>query len=48
MVPNMPKADYVIVDEIQDFTQEEIEAMAVLSAKYRNISNLLLTSNYYK
>lgn len=23
-VPNMPKADYVIVDEIQDFTREEI------------------------
>lgn len=24
-VPNMPSADYIIVDEIQDFTQEEIE-----------------------
>ena len=23
-VPNMPKADYIIVDEIQDFTREEI------------------------
>lgn len=29
-------------------TQEEIQAMAVMSAEYRHISNLLLTSNYYK
>ena len=28
--------------------QEEIDAMAELSADYRNISNLLLTCNYYK
>ncbi len=29
-------------------TQEEIDSMAALSAEYRNISNLLLTCNYYK
>ena len=29
-------------------TQEEIDAMAELSRQYRNVSNLLLTSNYYK
>ena len=29
-------------------TQEEIDAMAALSAEYRNVSNLLLTCNYYK
>ncbi len=29
-------------------SQEEINAMAALSQEYRNISNLLLTSNYYK
>ena len=29
-------------------SQEEIEKMAVLSAEYRTISNLLLTCNYYK
>lgn len=34
MVPNMPKADYVIVDEIQDFTQEEIEEF--ISATKKN------------
>lgn len=28
-------------------TQEEIDSMAELSAEYRNISNLLLTCNYY-
>ena len=28
--------------------QEEIDAMAELSADYRNVSNLLLTCNYYK
>ncbi len=29
-------------------TQEEIDAMAVLSLEYRTISNLLLTCNYYR
>ncbi len=29
-------------------TQEEIDTMAELSRQYRNVSNLLLTSNYYK
>ena len=29
-------------------TQEEIDAMAELSADYQNVSNLLLTCNYYK
>ena len=41
--------DKILMNEKQrEVTQEEIEAMAVLSAKYRNISNLLLTCNYYK
>ena len=26
-VPNMPKSDYIIVDEIQDFTEQEIREM---------------------
>lgn len=25
LIPNMPKADYVIVDEIQDFTKDEVQ-----------------------
>ena len=32
----------------REVTQEEVEAMSVLSAEYRTISNLLLTCNYYK
>ena len=32
----------------RSLTQEEIDAMAELSADYRNINNLLLTCNYYK
>ena len=32
-VPNMPKADYVIVDEIQDFTQTEIEEFIAATKK---------------
>ena len=34
--------------ENRTVTQEEIEKIAVLSAEYRNISNLLLTCNYYE
>ena len=39
-----------ILMNLQDrtLTQEEIDAMAKLSVEYRNISNLLLTCNYYK
>ena len=32
-VPNMPKADYVIVDEIQDFTQDEIKEFIAATNK---------------
>ena len=32
----------------REVTQAEIDAMAELSRQYRNVSNLLLTSNYYK
>ena len=43
------KDDKILMNEQdREVTQEEIEMMGVLSAKYRNISNLLLTSNYYK
>ena len=31
----------------QSVSQEEIDAMAKISQQYRNVSNLLLTSNYY-
>ena len=41
--------DKILMNEQErEVTQEEIQAMAVLSAEYRTISNLLLTSNYYK
>ncbi len=41
--------DKILMNEQdREVTQEEIEQMAVLSAKYRNVSNLLLTCNYYK
>jgi len=29
-------------------SDEEIQKMAVLSEEYRNVSNMLLTCNYYK
>jgi len=32
----------------QSVSQEEIDAMAELSQNFRNVSNLLLTSDYYK
>lgn len=32
----------------QSVSKEEIDAMAELSQQYRNVSNLLLTSNYYQ
>ena len=35
-------------EQEREVTQEEVQAMAVLSSRYRNISNLLLTCNYYK
>lgn len=41
--------DMILMNEQnREVSQEEIEKMAVLSAEYRTISNLLLTSNYYK
>ena len=41
--------DRILMNEFErEVTQEEIQAMAVLSANYRHISNLLLTSNYYE
>ena len=35
-------------EQNREVSQEEVEAMAVLSAEYRTVSNLLLTCNYYK
>ncbi len=42
------KGEILMNTENREVSEAEIEAMAALSREYRNISNLLLTCNYYQ